>query len=125
MITVKDWMSRPVVVVKSDASVADAAGVMSRHNIGAVVVSDDGKKPKGIITERDFLIKVVQGRIDPEETTVDKIMSKKVMSVDVKTSLLEITKIMSKNAVRRLLVTDHGEMVGIVTSRDLLELMAS
>ncbi|MBN1275702.1 CBS domain-containing protein [Candidatus Woesearchaeota archaeon] len=124
MITVKDWMSKPVITIKPDVNILAAAELMTKHNIGCVVVSEDGKKPKGILTERDILGKIIAGEQDPKTTPVGDVMTKKVMTVDVKTSLLDISKIMSKNELRRVLVAEDGKMIGIITSRDLLQLMA-
>ena len=124
MITVKDWMSKPVLTTKPGTSVLEAAKKMTKHNIGSIVISEDGKKPLGIITERDVLKKVIAQKVDAEKTNVDEIMTKKPLSVDVETSLLDISKIMNKNSLRRILVTQKDEMIGIVTSRDLLQLMA-
>jgi CBS domain-containing protein len=124
MITVKDWMSKPVIYVKSNASVEEAISIMAKHNIGAIIISDNGKTVDGIITERDLLKKVLAAKQDPAKIIVSDIMTKKVVSVDVSTSLLEISKIMTKNILRRVVVTEKNKFIGIVTSRDLLQLMA-
>lgn len=124
MITVKDWMSKPVINVRPGTSVQEAGEIMAKHNIGSIIVSKDGKHVDGIITERDFLKKVLAAKINPEKATVEDIMTKKVMVVDINTSLLEISKIMTKNILRRVIVTENDKMTGIVTARDLLQLMA-
>lgn len=124
MITVKDWMSKPVISVKTGTTVQEAAIIMAKHNVGSVIVSDDGKTYKGIVTERDLLKKILGAKQDPAALNVEDIMSKKVVTVEVTTSLLEISKIMTKNIMRRVLVTEKDKFIGIVTSRDLLQLMA-
>lgn len=124
MITVKDWMSKPVYTIKTGSTILEAARRMADHNIGSIIISDDGKHPDGILTERDVLKRVIAQDKDPKTTLVENIMTKKVMTVDVDTSLLEISKIMTKNLLRRIIVTEKGKMIGIVTSRDLLQLMA-
>ena len=117
-------MSKPVLTIEPGKTILDAAKKMADHNIGGMVISKDGKKPLGIITERDILKRIIAQGKDPAATTVDDIMTKKVLSVEVETSLLEISKIMSKNGLRRILVMEKDKMIGIVTSRDLLQLMA-
>ena len=124
MITVKDWMSKPIISMKPGASMQEAIDMMAKHNIGSVLISKDGKKPSGIITERDLLKKILAAKADPSKLKVDDVMTKKVLTVDVNNSLLEISKIMTKNIMRRIVVTEKGEMIGIITSRDLLQLMA-
>ena len=124
MITVKDWMSKPVMTVKPGINIQEAATVMAKHNIGSVVISSDGKTLDGIITERDILKRIIAQGQDPKTVNVEDMMTKKVLTVESDTSLLEISKIMSKNNLRRVIVTQKGKMIGIVTSRDLLQLMA-
>lgn len=124
MITVEEWMSKPVITVDPRMNIYDVVKLMNKKHIGSVVVSDDGIKAKGILTERDIMSKVIGQKLDPETTQADKIMTKKVMTVKLNTSLLEISKIMSKNELRRIVVVENNKMVGIVTSRDLLQLMA-
>ena len=124
MITVKDWMSKPVISVKTGTTVEEAAITMAKHNVGSIIISDDGRTAKGIITERDLLKKILGAKQDPKKLNVEDIMSKKVVMVDAKSSLLEISKIMTKNIMRRVIVTENDRFIGIVTSRDLLQLMA-
>ncbi len=124
MITIKDWMSSPVITAKPDTTVFDAAKIMHKHNIGSMVVSSDGSKVEGIVTERDILYKVIAGDRDPKKTLLKDIMTKKVLTVTSDTTLLEITKIMTKNLFRRIVVVDDDKIVGIATSRDLLQLMS-
>ncbi len=124
MITIKDWMSTPVITIKPGVSVYEAAVIMDRHNIGSIIISTDGKKPEGIITERDLLRKIVAQDKDAKQVKVEEIMTKKVITVESDTSLLEISKMMTKNVFRRIIVMENNEMIGIATSRDLLQLMS-
>ncbi len=117
-------MSKPVITVDPEMSIYDVVKLMNKKHIGSVVVSDDGIKAKGILTERDIMSKVIGQKLNPETTQASKVMTKKVMTVKLNTSLLEISKIMSKNELRRIVVVENNKMVGIVTSRELLQLMA-
>lgn len=124
MITVKDWMSKPVITAKTEDTVFDVVKTMAKHDIGSIIITADGKKPEGIITERDVIKKVIATGKDPKSTRAKDIMTGKVLTVDVKTSLLEISNLMTKNMMRRMVVVEKGNMIGIVTSRDLVQLMA-
>jgi CBS domain-containing protein len=124
VITVKDWMSKPVITAKTEDTVFDVVKTMAKHDIGSIIITADGKKPEGIITERDVIKKVIATGKDPKSTRAKDIMTGKVLTVDVKTSLLEISNLMTKNMMRRMVVVEKGNMIGIVTSRDLVQLMA-
>lgn len=124
MITVKDWMSKPVTMIKPEKTVFEACEKMNKNNIGSIIISSDGKKVDGILTERDVLRKIIGDNVDPKATKVEDVMTKKVVTVDISASLLEISKIMTKNLMRRIVVLENGKVSGIVTSRDLLQLMA-
>ena len=113
-----------VITISRADTIKSAAAKMSANNVGCLVVNDENGNFAGIVTERDLLKKILSVKQDPEKINVEDIMSKKVVSVDVKTSLLEISKIMTKNIMRRVLVTENDKFIGIVTSRDLLQLMA-
>ncbi len=117
-------MSSPVITVEPTMNIFDAAITMDRHNIGCLIISKDGKKAEGIITERDILRKIVAQDRDAKSVPVSEIMTKNVITVESDTSLLEISKMMTKNVFRRIVVTKDGELIGIATSRDLLQLMS-
>ncbi|MBD3202702.1 CBS domain-containing protein [Candidatus Woesearchaeota archaeon] len=117
-------MSKPVITVSKDASIFEAVKLMDNHNIGDVPIVEDDK-PVGIITERDILRKVVRKEIDIHNTKVTKIMTKNPVTVSHKASLLEVTRIMSKNNFRRLLVVKKKKLIGIVTAKDIITMMSA
>ncbi len=92
---------------------------MAGKNIGSLVVVE-GSKPKGVVTERDILDRVLAAGKDPEATTVADIMSTNLVEVRPDASLKEAAETMlhKKN---RLLVMDGGELVGIVTATDIVK----
>lgn len=125
MIIVKEWMSAPVKSMQTGTTVYEAAKLMDKLNIGSIIVSEDGKLAEGIVTERDILKKVVAEGKDPSKVKIEDIMTKKVASVLEDAKLLEVSKLMTENSFRRVLVCNSKkEIKGIVTSKDLLELMS-
>jgi CBS domain-containing protein len=74
-ISIKDVMTSPVITMRSNAKVSEAASVMCAHNIGSLVVVDSNEKPIGIITERDMIRKVVVTSKNPKSVDVTQIMS--------------------------------------------------
>lgn len=121
--TVKSVMAKPVVTIDKDCSVYEAAKLMNEKGIGSIVVLEDGE-PIGIATERDILQKVVAKGLNPSLIKIEEIMSRNLISVGEKTSLINAIRIMEKNKVRRLLVMEKGKLVGIITQRDLLRALA-
>jgi len=117
--TVKGIMTRPVITIDIDSSVRKAVRMMTKKNIGSIVVTKEGK-PVGIVTERDFLQRVVAKGLDPSAIKMRMIMSQPIITVDEKMPILKAIRTMEKNRIRRLLVVKNDELVGIATQRDLL-----
>jgi CBS domain-containing protein len=115
---VEEVMSAPVVHVAPNATVAQALRTMVDHDIGAVVVSDAGSAI-GVFTERDLTRRILD---EPEllHRPVDEVMSSPVITVGPKDEIVFAFGLMTSKAVRRLPVVDGGELVGILTERDLL-----
>ena len=121
---VRHVMSKPLITVDVEAIVKDAIKLMIERNIGALVVTEEGK-PVGIITERDILRNCC---LDAScmNFKVREIMSKSLVTVDGKTSIGQASEIMTEKKIRRLLVTEKDKIteeekiVGIVTQRDLM-----
>ncbi len=118
-------MSKPVITIKPTDSIRIAAKKMDSYNIGSLVVVDS-RKPVGIVTERDILRKGVAKGLELEKATVAKIMTPKVQTVTTAASLIEIASLMKSHTMRRLVVVDKkGSVAGIVTSKDLIDLLTT
>lgn len=101
-----------------DATVADAAKIMDEKDIGSVLVEKEGKIA-GILTERDVLRKLVNSCLDPCNTKVQDLMSFPLITVNPNTDISEASKIMDEKHIRRLIVKEEENIVGILTSRDI------
>jgi CBS domain-containing protein len=123
MIKLEDWMTKPVITINPDKSVLEAVKLMSKKDIGALIVEDEKMKLKGIFTERDVLKMVAQGK-DLNKIKVKDVMIKKVRTVDVNSTVLSVSKIMHEHGFRRIPVTKKGQVVGIMTDKNLIELMS-
>ncbi|TMC55440.1 MAG: CBS domain-containing protein, partial [Chloroflexi bacterium] len=116
---VRDAMSRDVLVVGGDQTVSEAAGAMIRRHVGAAVVTDDSTPGPGIITERDVMRAVGEGR-DPAATTVREVMTFEARTASVAWDLDQAAAEMVRNNFRHLLVVDeHGDIAGVVSMRDI------
>ncbi|MBU5688462.1 MAG: CBS domain-containing protein [Candidatus Aenigmarchaeota archaeon] len=117
--TVKDVMNPKVVVAKPQATIKEAAEIMSQLRIGCLLVMED-EKVIGIVTESDIIGKIVAKKRDPERVTVDEIMTKNIISTTPDETLDEAAEKMVENKIKRLPVLDGGKLVGIITATDLI-----
>ncbi|MEA3254434.1 MAG: CBS domain-containing protein [Candidatus Altiarchaeota archaeon] len=113
---VKELMHKATVMDK-DMSVSDAAKLMSEKNIGSVLVKKDGCIM--IITERDILTKVVALGKDIDKTKVSDVMNKCAHIIDSDSDVFEASNLFNKHNIRRLPVAEKGEIIGMVTARDV------
>jgi PAS domain S-box-containing protein len=121
---VGDIMSRDVASVSPGSTVVSAAEIMSSSNISCIVVSDNGCI-SGIVTETDMLKKAVAEGRDFSSMKIEQIMSSPVRSVARNLSVMEASKIMEVEKIRRLVIMDEKKPVGIITQSDLVRALAS
>lgn len=119
---VKEVMNNSILSVDSSVSAIDAAKMMEDTGVGAVVVLENGF-PIGIVTDRDFAIKITAHSY-PIDTPVRRIMSSPLISIDSDSNLWEASDLMSTRNVRKLPVIDDDKVVGIITSSDLVKHIA-
>jgi len=100
--------------------ISDVVAKMNKFRIGSVVVVQ-GRKPVGIITERDILRKVVELGLDPRTVKARDIMSAPILIINEEVSVEEAASIMTRNSIKKLPVVKNGNLVGIVTATDLVK----
>ena len=102
------------------ATVFEVAGLMLEHNVGAVMVIQDGALA-GIFTERDAVLRVIaQGR-DAHTVRVDEVMTPDPVTVDPEATLGHAMLLMQERGFRHLPVLENGKPIGIVSARDALD----
>ena len=111
-------MTKEVTTIDYDASVTDAAKIMTVDidYRGYVIVLQKGK-PKGIVTEKDLVNKVIVGGLDPAKTSVSEIMSTPLITVDPEDDLLKASQVMKQQNVRKLIVIRDEIIYGIITAK--------
>lgn len=114
--SVSEVMSSPVRTVGYDRSVTAAARTLSREDIGALVVTDGGIA--GIVTETD-VVETVAAEHDTERLTVGQLMTSDVVTVEADTPVETACDRMRSADVKKLPVTEDGDLVGIVTTTDV------
>jgi len=117
--TVKRYMRKEVPTIPSDSTALQAATEMANRNVGFIVVLTEGK-PAGIITEHDFMDKIVIGKKNPSKTTAESIMSSPLVTIDPDTDLMVASQIMKQYDIRRLIVVRDGIIYGAVTAKDIV-----
>jgi CBS domain-containing protein len=118
----RDVAVRHLLTVDPKASLRRAAKVMTDRGVGCAVVIDS-EKVAGIITERDIL-HAVSGDQNVDETKVEDVMTKGVVSGSPGWDIIRAVKTMTDGGFRHLLVTEMDDPVGIVSLRDLMDSMA-
>jgi CBS domain-containing protein len=112
-------MTKDIISVESNASVSEAASTMIKNEVGAVVVTKQGT-PIGIITEVDILKRCYVGKASTQELKAKEIMSSPLITIKADAAIGEAAKMMTDKKIRRLLVTERGKIVGLITEKDVL-----
>jgi len=116
--TIQDVMTTNLVTCPSSATIADAARLMRDRNIGDVLVTRDGDKLAGIVTDRDLVVRCLADGA-AADATLDRACTGELVSVTPDSSIDDAAKVMRERSVRRLAVVSEGRAVGIVTLGDL------
>ena len=115
---VRDVASSAVVAVGPAQSLREATQLMAKHRVGSAVVQD-AEQLVGILTERDVLIAVASGTV-PDEVSVQDIMTADVVTVGPNWDLVEAAKVMASRRIRHLVVYEGGQLLGVLSVRDVL-----
>ena len=118
-VSVDDVMTKGVVTVKPEATIASVARIMGENRIGSVLVEIDGA-PQAIFTERDLLSSILAKNASTK-SMVSKCASKPLITIASGSNVREAAKLMADKHVRRLPVTKGKQIIGIITARDLVE----
>jgi signal-transduction protein with cAMP-binding, CBS, and nucleotidyltransferase domain len=108
-----------IVRVDRDVSVKTAAEMMRDNGIGSIFITSS-EEIIGILTDTDLVRRVVATGADPLTTTVEKIMSAPIASIEGNRTLLDANDLMAKQHIRHLGITKDGKMAGMISVRDLV-----
>jgi transcriptional regulator with GAF, ATPase, and Fis domain len=121
-LTVGNVMSKDVITICSDETVASAAKIMSENSVSCIVVADN-ETVVGILTETDFLKRVAEREKDFDGIKVREIMSAPVESISPNLSVPDAVRIMDDKHIKRLPILEKKRLVGIVTQTDLVRVV--
>jgi CBS domain-containing protein len=120
---VKDAMSSPVVTLDEDEASNKVAKLMDENNLGCVIVTNKAGKPLGIITERDLVKRVLSKNLKPDAVKASEIMTSPLVTIEPDATISDAARRMSRLDIRRLAVLYKGNLVGVVSSKDILGVM--
>ena len=112
-------MNRNVVSVPPEETVSLAARLLARHNIGSLPVCTAEGKLRGVLTDRDIVLRCVAADMDPKTAKVRDVMSMGILTVSPGDEPAEAGRKMAEGQVRRLPVVEKGNLVGVLSLGDL------
>lgn len=117
---VKDVMISDLARLDVSTSIRDAAKLMDEKDIGCIIVTKN-QLPVGILTERDF-VKRIAAKETPLTASLEKVMSSPLIEIDSNETVWEAAQIMKTNNIHKLLVKQDNQIIGIVTTTDLIKI---
>jgi len=115
----KDIVESDFISLTGDTNALDAAKIMKEKRHGFAIIVAEGK-PVGIVTEWDYLSRIVAGEKNPASLMIKEIMSENVVSVKASDGIDYVSKLMADRGIRRVLVVDKGKIVGVITAKTVL-----
>jgi signal-transduction protein with cAMP-binding, CBS, and nucleotidyltransferase domain len=116
---VADIMSSPVTTIDGEVSVRDSSQTMIDKQIGSIIVTERDQ-PRGIVTERDLVERIVAPCRDPNQTKIKEIMSTPLITISKETGILDAMRKMRKKDISRLVVMDDGTLIGLISEKDVI-----
>ncbi len=121
-VIVQDIMIKTLISVNPATTALQIAKMMEQGGIGAVLVKENDNLV-GIVTDRDFATKIAANNLS-FDTPAQKIMSSPLVTINHDESIAAAAERMSSKKLRKLAVTDNGDIVGLITSTDLVNQLA-
>ncbi len=116
---VAEYMHRQIISIPAEATLQEAARVMAEHSVGALLVVR-GDQYVGIISEKRLATEGAAKGLNPENARVESIMRTDPVSIESDRTVKEAQDLMKAKAVRHLVVTESGQVVGVVSISDLI-----
>lgn len=116
---IRELMNPSVVTVEPTSTAALAARLLSRHNVGSLPVCSSDRELRGVVTDRDIVLRCLAVEDDPAQTPVKDIMTRRPAWVGPGEDCRAAAQLMAKHQVRRLPVVEDGKLVGIISLGDL------
>ncbi len=115
----KQLMQKDVITVLPSSTVFEAAVMMKEHHIGTVLIVEEDRRLRGILTDRDIVMTIAADSRDPKTTAVRDIMTADPVTVNSDADVDSALRVMNREHVRRLPVTEQGRLVGLLSTADV------
>jgi CBS domain-containing protein len=109
--------------IASERTVQEAAQLMSEERIGSLLILERGDMV-GIVTETDFVRKVIAARLPARSTPIGAVMSYPLIQVDINHTVRDASRLMAEKRIRHLAVTEENKIVGLLSVRDLVKMVS-
>jgi CBS domain-containing protein len=107
------------VTLSPDASLVEAAQRMRDNDIGDVLVVESDGRLRGIVTDRDMVVRALAEELEARNTTIDDVCSTDLVAVDVEEDTDRAVELMRERSIRRVPVVDRGQVVGMISLGDM------
>lgn len=118
-VMVRDVMTTKVHVVREDTNLSEVIATLSKFDINSLIVVQ-GKKPVGMITPKDVLIRAFEHGMPIASITAGMVASSPIKSIDESASVEEAAQLMKREKIKRITVTNNGQLVGIISDIDIV-----
>jgi CBS domain-containing protein len=116
---VREVMTSHPVTLSPDASLIEAAQRMRDNDIGDVLVVEDDGRLRGIVTDRDMVVRAMAEALEARDTTINDVCSTDLVAVDVDEDSDRAVQLMRDRSIRRVPVVDRGQVVGMISIGDM------
>jgi CBS domain-containing protein len=117
--TARDIMSTDIQTIGEIDSVAEAARLMADLDVGALPICGEDGRVKGMVTDRDIVVKCIARGGDPAQTTAGSLSTVRAVTVSAGDDIRDALNLMQRHQVRRLPVIDGQDLVGIISQGDI------
>jgi len=118
MVKVQDIMRKYVVTLGPNATISEAAKIMTNNRIGSIIIVEK-EKPIGIITSEEMVSAIARG-LNPKKTTLRKMKKNRLITTTPGEDILKATRKMVKNGIKRMPVIKGGRLVGILSDKEIM-----
>ncbi len=116
----KDIVEREFLSFSRNTNALDAAREMNTKRRGFAIISTPAGDPEGIVTEWDYLAKIVAEGRDPARVMLADIMSSDLVSVNANDGIDHVAQVMTQKGIRRVLVIKDHQVLGVITAKTML-----
>jgi len=120
VLVAKDIVEKDFLSLPKNTNALEAAREMKAKSHGYVIIASVGGSPEGIVTEWDYLAKIVADGRDPAKVRLGDIMTGDLVSVDGNDGLDQVAQVMAQKGIRRVLVIKDQKVLGVITAKTML-----